>query len=218
VSLCGFLARQPPGDLDMKAPIEDEISESMAVSAPSPREQMILAAVSLFQREGYAAGSWRRLVQESGAPWGSAYHYFPDGKEQLGVAAIDCAAQKVAALMARCFPENGRAADGVHKLFAVSAAQLAKSGFIAGCPISTVALETVPQSEALTKACKNAFALWQQTFADGLKRCGVAPESAGALALTAIAAFEGALIQARVAQSREPLLQCASILARLFPE
>jgi len=188
------------------------------MSASSPRQQMILAAMSLFQREGYAAASWRRLVQESGAPWGSAYHYFPNGKEQLGVAAIECAAQNVAALMASCFPEGGRARDGIHKLFAVSGVQLAKSGFMAGCPISTVALETVPESQALSEACKKAFELWQETFADGLKRCGVAPESASALALTAIAAFQGALIQARGAQSREPLLQCASVIARLFPE
>jgi TetR/AcrR family transcriptional regulator, lmrAB and yxaGH operons repressor len=190
----------------------------MAMSTPSPREQMIFAAMSLFQREGYAAASWRRLVQESGAPWGSAYHYFPNGKEQLGVAAIECAARNFAALVARCFPEGGRAADGIHKLFAGTGAQLAKSGFMAGCPISTVALETVPQSRALSQACKEAFELWQQTLADGLKRGGVAPESADALALTTLAAFEGALIQARVAQSHEPLAQCALTIAHLFPE
>lgn len=188
----------------------------MAMSAPTPREQMILAAMSLFQREGYAAASWRRLVQESGAPWGSAYHYFPDGKEQLGVAAVEKAAQNVAGLMAGCFPQGGSAADGVHKLFAGSAGRLAKSGFTAGCPICTVALETTPQSNALAEACKAAFDLWQRTLAEGLVRCGVAPEGTSALASTVLAAFEGALIQARVAQSREPLLVCASHIASLF--
>jgi TetR/AcrR family transcriptional regulator, lmrAB and yxaGH operons repressor len=179
---------------------------------------MILAAMSLFQREGYAAASWRRLVQESGAPWGSAYHYFPDGKEQLGVAAVEWAAQDAAALMASCFPEGGVAADGIHKLFAGSAALLAKSGYTAGCPICTVALETVPQSEALAEACKKGFELWQKTIAEGLIRSRVSPESAGALASTIFAAFEGALIQARVAQSKEPLLVAARILGRLCGE
>jgi len=188
----------------------------MAMSVLSPREQMILAATSLFQREGYAATSWRRLVKESGAPWGSAYHYFPDGKEQLGVAALEWASNGVAAAFARCFPEGGRAADGVHKLFAGSAAQLAKSGYTAGCPVCTVALETVPQSETLGAACKTAFDLWQKAIADGLIRCGIAPNSAGALASTLLATFEGALIQARVSRSREPLLVAATVLARLF--
>jgi TetR/AcrR family transcriptional repressor of lmrAB and yxaGH operons len=185
------------------------------MTAHSPREQMILAAMSLFQREGYAAASWRRLVQESGAPWGSAYHYFPDGKEQVGVAALEWASQNVAAGIAKCFPEGGRAADGIRKLFAGSAAQLAKSGFTAGCPVCTVALETAPQSQALTKACKNAFALWQQTIADGLIRCGMAPKNAETLAPVILAAFEGALIQARVAQSQEPMRACGAQIARL---
>jgi TetR/AcrR family transcriptional repressor of lmrAB and yxaGH operons len=185
------------------------------MTAHSPREQMILAAMSLFQREGYAAASWRRLVQESGAPWGSAYHYFPDGKEQVGVAALEWAAQNVAGGIAQCFPEGGRAAEGVRKLFAGSAAQLAKSGFTAGCPVCTVALETAPQSQALTKACKNAFGLWHQTIADGLIRCGMAPKNAETLAPVILAAFEGALIQARVAQSQEPMRACGAQIARL---
>ena len=185
------------------------------MSQSSPREQMILAAMSLFQREGYTAASWRRLVQESGAPWGSAYHYFPDGKEQLGIAAVEASAKMVAGLMARCFPQGGRAADGIEKLFAGSAAQLAKSGYTAGCPICTVALETAPQSRAMAEACKKAFDLWQRTLAEGLVRCGIAAEKAGALASTVLAAFEGALIQARLARSKEPLSVCASQMAYL---
>jgi TetR/AcrR family transcriptional repressor of lmrAB and yxaGH operons len=188
------------------------------MSKLSPRDQMILAAMSLFQREGYAATSWRRLVQESGAPWGSAHYYFPQGKEQLGVAAIEWAARNVATLMARCFPEGGSAAEGIHRLFAGSAAQLAKSRFSTGCPISTVALETVPHSAALSEACKKAFELWRQTLVDGLVKCGVTPTRADPLAWTVLATFEGALIQARVAQSKDPLHVSAALIARLCSE
>jgi TetR/AcrR family transcriptional repressor of lmrAB and yxaGH operons len=188
------------------------------MSTTSPRDQMILAAMSLFQREGYAAASWRRLVQESGAPWGSAHHYFPEGKEQIGVAAIERAAHGVGSLMERCFPEGGSAAEGIRLLFAGSAAQMAKSGFSAGCPVSTVALETVPQSPALSEVCKRAFEHWRQTLEDGLVRCGVAPARVGPLALTVLATFEGALIQARVAQSGDPLHVTAALIARLCSE
>lgn len=181
----------------------------------SPREQMILAAMSLFQREGYAAASWRRLVEESGAPWGSAYHYFPGGKEQLAAAALGWAAQNVATQMARCFRDGSGAAEGIQKLFTAAAAQMAKSEFTAGCPVCTVALETVPQSQAMGEACKAAFDLWQRAIAEGLVRCGIAPKSAGPLASTILAAFEGALVQARVSQSKEPLLVCGSQIAKL---
>src|SRR5437660_1001494 len=48
---------------------------------------MIEAAMRLLQRNGYAATSWRGVVEEAGTPWGSAHHYFPGGKEQLTAAA-----------------------------------------------------------------------------------------------------------------------------------
>ncbi|WP_371933006.1 hypothetical protein [Bradyrhizobium sp. CCGUVB23] len=50
-----------------------------------------------------------------------------------------------------------------------------------------------------------AFDLWQRTLAEGLMRCGIASESAGLLASTVPAAFEGGLVQARVARSKELL-------------
>ncbi|WP_371260467.1 hypothetical protein [Bradyrhizobium sp. Ec3.3] len=50
-----------------------------------------------------------------------------------------------------------------------------------------------------------AFDLWQRTLAEGLMRCGIASESAGLLASTVPAAFEGGLVQAQVARSKEPL-------------
>jgi TetR/AcrR family transcriptional repressor of lmrAB and yxaGH operons len=194
------------------------VNWSIAMPAPSPREQMILAAMSLFQREGYAAASWRRIVQESGAPWGSAHHYFPKGKEQLGLAALEAASQTVAASMARCFPEGGAAADGVRRLFEGGAKVLAKSRFTAGCPICTVALETAPQSRKLTDTCNAAFQLWRQTIADGLVRCGMSATNAAKLAVLVLAAFEGALVQARAAQSQEPLLDCAKMLEQFCCE
>jgi len=176
---------------------------------------MILAAIPLFQREGYAAASWRRLVQESGAPWGSAHHYFPNGKEQLAAAALELAAREVAAFFALCFTDGGDAGDAVRELFSRTATRLAKSDFAAGCPVCGVALETAAQSAKMREACEGAFSLWRATLAAGLARCGVASETARLLAFTILAAFEGALVQARVARSEEPLRVCADAMARL---
>lgn len=177
---------------------------------------MILAAMSLFQREGYAATSWRRLVEESGAPWGSAHHYFPGGKEELGIAAVNWAASNIAAFFARSFPEDGDAPAGVRKMFMTSADQLAKSSYTAGCPISTVALETSGTSPKLRAACEAAFELWRQTLREGLVRCGIEKAQAASMATAVLSAFEGALIQARTSRSKEPLHICANLLAQVL--
>lgn len=184
---------------------------------PSPREQMILTAATLFQRDGYRSTSWRKLVQESGAPWGSAHHYFPGGKEQLGVAAIGAAAQSVADLITHSFAGGG-AAEGVTCLFAASAGRLERSGFNAGCPVTTVALETVPESPAMTTACRDAFTLWLDTLAGELRRCGLADDRAAAQAMAVLSMFEGSLILARVSQSVEPMRAGAAVAAGLLAD
>lgn len=181
-----------------------------------PRDQMINTAVALFQSGGYQATSWRKLVEKAGTPWGSAHHYFPGGKTQLGVAAIERAAEAVALLIDHAFPEGATPAQGVRNLFTGSAAMLEKSAFRAGCPIATVALETVPDTPQMAEACAAALERYHAALAAGLARTGVQARKAKPLATTILAAFEGALILARTRRSTEPLTTSARHLAVLL--
>ena len=62
------------------------------MGAPSRHRSNILnAAVTLFRRKGYAATGLNDILQQSHAPKGSLYHYFPQGKEQLGEEAAQLA-------------------------------------------------------------------------------------------------------------------------------
>lgn len=182
----------------------------------SPRERMVETAARLFQQEGYRATSWRKLVNESGAPWGSAHHYFPGGKAQLGVAAVERAAGEVVGLIAHAFGEGRGPADGVRKLFAVSGALLARSGFRAGCPVTTVALETAPDTPAVAEACRAAFQLWRDALASALEAAGLETQQARALAPAILASFEGALVMARLDRSLEPMDAAADAMASLL--
>lgn len=177
---------------------------------------MIRAALTLFQRQGYASTSWRRLVEESGAPWGSAHHYFPEGKEQLGLAAIEVAAQDVAGFIEACFSPERSAAEGVHALFKLSAARMKASAYCDGCPIATLALETASTSPALAEACRQTFERWRSAMKEGLARCGVAKDRAAGLSATLLNLFEGGLLVARVTRSTAPLLQAAATMAALL--
>src|SRR3954453_12156456 len=56
---------------------------------PRPsRERLLDSAVDLLQRQGYHGTGLNELLERSGAPRGSLYHYFPGGKEQMGAEAI----------------------------------------------------------------------------------------------------------------------------------
>jgi TetR/AcrR family transcriptional repressor of lmrAB and yxaGH operons len=177
------------------------------------RRRMIEAAAVLFQRDGYRATSWRKLVEAAGTPWGSAHHHFPGGKEQLGVAAVELGSAAVASFIEDCFARTRSPAGGIRRWFDASAALLERSDFRGGCPIATVALETVPESEALTEASSAGFQRWQATVAEQLAAAGIPARRARALAGLALTALEGGLVLSRVARDTAPLRQAGEHVA-----
>ena len=59
------------------------------------RAKILEMAARLFQSQGYSATTMSQVLQESGAPKGSLYYYFPQGKEQLAIEAIGLIRQKI---------------------------------------------------------------------------------------------------------------------------
>ncbi len=155
----------------------------------TPRDRMITTAIDLFQRQGYQATSWRKLVEASGAPWGSAHHYFPGGKEQLGVEAVEEAGRRGEGTITRCFVESVTVEDAVQELFAMTGAQFAARDFQVGCPIAVVTLEMAPHSAALTKACEAVFESWRKRLIFELSARGYAAGRAEEIALAIMACW-----------------------------
>jgi AcrR family transcriptional regulator len=54
----------------------------------SARDQIISKTCELFENQGYHATGINQIVKESGAPKGSIYYYFPDGKEEIALEAV----------------------------------------------------------------------------------------------------------------------------------
>ncbi|MGN6335861.1 TetR family transcriptional regulator, partial [Mycobacterium sp.] len=46
----------------------------------SPRERMVVSAALLIRERGARATAISDVIEHSGAPRGSAYHYFPGGR------------------------------------------------------------------------------------------------------------------------------------------
>src|ERR1700684_2874733 len=74
---------------------------------PKHRQPIINTAVTLFRRQGYSRTGLNEIVDVSGAPKGSLYHYFPLGKSSIAVAAVKEAGVRVAATLAK-LAEGGR--------------------------------------------------------------------------------------------------------------
>ena len=46
------------------------------------------SSAELFRRQGYTATGIKQILAAANAPFGSLYHFFPGGKEQLGAETI----------------------------------------------------------------------------------------------------------------------------------
>lgn len=180
------------------------------------REAIVQTASRLFRQQGYAATGLNQIVAESGAPKGSIYHYFPQGKQAIAVEAVGWAGERVAATLHSLAAEEADAGHILRRYAQLLAGWMAESGFTDGCPIATTVLETVPGVEPVRRAAAAALSSWSRVFAVALQAHGVAQAKADRLATTAVAVIEGALIQARVAVDAQPLQDAAEEMACLF--
>jgi TetR/AcrR family transcriptional repressor of lmrAB and yxaGH operons len=172
---------------------------------PKHRGAIVRAAATLFRRNGYAATGINEIAEVSGAPKGSLYHYFPDGKDQIAEAAVRFAGKGVVVTLEKLESENDSAAAMIRAYCRLLTGWMAKSGFRDGCPIATTLLESAPQSTGMTAAGREAFAGWCSVIARALVRDGFAKAEAKRLATLTVAALEGALILARVERSAAPI-------------
>src|ERR1700710_1157108 len=113
---------------------------------------MVETAATLLQTRGYAATSWRDLVDEAGTPWGSAHYHFPGGKEELAVAAVNLGARRVAETLEECLAAASSIPEGVRRWVEAPATAPRSSRFTAGCPVATVALEATAELPDLSTA------------------------------------------------------------------
>jgi TetR/AcrR family transcriptional repressor of lmrAB and yxaGH operons len=181
------------------------------------REPIIDAAIKHFRQRGYPGTGLNDIVQTSGAPKGSLYHYFPDGKPSIAVAAVEEAGRRMAATM-RDIAAKADSPEAFIQVFArTMGGWLRKSGYRDGCPMTTVLLELAPEDRNVTKAGKAAYAERLAVITEVLESGGIPEHAAGDIACLWMSAINGALIQARVYKSVRPLMTVANTLAQTLP-
>lgn len=168
------------------------------------RERMIRAAIDLFRERGYAATSFQDIIERSGAPRGSIYHHFPDGKDQLAREALRWYADQVTQALDAA-RTGGSPIDVVDLLVSSLREALVASDFSAGCAVAAVTLDLRSGEDVLRTSVTDAFAHWRKTLAAAFTRAGATAAQARRLASFTVAATEGALILARADRSTRPL-------------
>jgi AcrR family transcriptional regulator len=167
---------------------------------------MVVSAALLIRERGAHATAISDVLEHSGAPRGSAYHYFPGGRTQLLCEAVDYAGEHVGAIIT----EAAGGLELLDTLIDKYRRQLLDSDFRAGCPIAAVSVEAGAQQERermapVTERAAAVFDRWTELIAQRLLGDGIPPDEAGELAVLVTSAIEGALLLARVRRDLAPL-------------
>lgn len=180
------------------------------------KSRLSASMLELIQTSGYSGTGLNAVIDHAGAPKGSVYFHFPDGKEGLGVAAVDLAAAQFAQLIAEAAASAGGAAAAVRAAVEALTAIVSDSDYRLGCPVSVVTLEMGAESQRLRNACAAAFESWIAPTAALLEAEGLDAAPARSLATVVVSTIEGAVILARATRSPQPLTSAADVLAELI--
>jgi len=169
------------------------------------KERILDITAELFTRYGYTGTGLKQIVADANAPFGSVYHFFPGGKEQLGDEVIRRSGQMYLELIEAVFDAAPDLLTGVGDVFSGAAEVLRQTDYADACPIATVALEVASSNERLRQATDDVFVSWIDRTSSRIEEAGTDPAAARRLAIVLIEMLEGAFILSRAMRTTEPL-------------
>jgi AcrR family transcriptional regulator len=163
------------------------------------------STAELFRRQGYAGTGIKQIANTASAPFGSLYHFFPGGKEQLGEEVIRWSGGLYLQLFATIAAQAPDALTAVADFFSGAAETLRETDYADACPIATVALEVASTNEPLRAATAEVFDSWIDAATAYFRAAGIADAQARGLAFCMLSLLEGAFVFSRAMRSTEPL-------------
>lgn len=180
------------------------------------REQILQTTCALLEKQGYHGTGLNEIVKESGAPKGSLYHYFPEGKEQITSEAVLQSGKMTAERIRLELGDSSSVPKAVYDFVLKVADNVELSGFAAGSPLTAVAMETATQSERINLACREAYGMLKSAFNEKLLAYGFTKAKSDEMATFVVASIEGGIILSRTHHTADPLRLVAKHLKMLL--
>ena len=175
------------------------------------RTRMVEGAIQLLATRGVHGASLLKVLEHTDAPRGSVYHHFPDGKEELILAALDLTGQRHDRFVDRF---QGTSAEEITAGYLELWRRiLLRSGLESGCPILAVTV-SVPAGPLLDRAGE-IFRTSQRHLVELYVEVGVARAAAERFVTFLVASAEGAVVLARAQQDIDPFEVVAGQLLEL---
>lgn len=170
------------------------------------RERIVETTGRLFGERGYTGTGLKAVAAGSDATFGSLYHFFPGGKEELAAEALRTAAVGYAWRVGDVLDGAPDVVTAVRLAFEGAAATLQDTDYADACPIATVALEVASSNEALRRVTAEILEGWLVMLETTFAAAGLDSARARDLATLFLAALEGGFLLSRAAKDPAPML------------
>jgi len=174
--------------------------------ANDTRARILEATAELYRRQGMTATGLKQIAAAANAPFGSIYHHFPGGKEQISEEVIHAEGVRYGLLVGRQLAAVTDVVDGIPEIFASAATLLVELDYTEACSIETIALEVASTNERLRLATEAVFTGWIDGLTQWFTETGLPDDACRSLALGCLTSLEGAFVLCRSLRSTEPMI------------
>lgn len=169
------------------------------------RTRILAAASELYRRQGMTGTGLKQVAELAQAPFGSIYHFFPGGKQELTEAVIRTGGTMYGDLVMQILDTFDDLPTAMEMSFKLAGDVLVATDFVDACPIETIALEVASTDETLRVATADVFTDWIERGMARFANSGLDEATRRRLVTAYVAALEGAFVLSRALRSTEPL-------------
>jgi TetR/AcrR family transcriptional repressor of lmrAB and yxaGH operons len=180
---------------------------------PTTRERVIAATIALMRRRGYAGTGINEILAEGGAPKGSLYHFFPDGKRRIASEAMAVYGSQALQLYEKALSTPGTPAEKVKRLLKVPASRLVAGNFQSSCMAGTLSLDLDDSLEGIRAEVNVFFERLIELVVVHLQM--PEPRRARSFAGLLVTTIEGAYIRGRAERSTRAFDEAAVLLGEM---
>lgn len=178
------------------------------------RKKMLASAAEVMRERGAAGVTIDAVLARSGAPRGSVYYHFPDGRNQILIEALRYSGDAITAMIDDAAEQGARVLLG--KFVEFWERKLTEGGFSAGCPVVAAAIGSDDDDAKLSAEAGAILGRWCAALTRAFTHDGFDEPCAASLAVMSIAALEGAIVLSRSTGSIDPLRQVGDQLEFLI--
>ncbi|MCV7429188.1 TetR/AcrR family transcriptional regulator [Mycobacterium montefiorense] len=175
---------------------------------------MLVSAAEVMRERGAAGVTIDAVLARSGAPRGSVYYHFPEGRNQILSEALRFSGDSITATIDAAAEHGARAL--LRAFIRLWERLLTDGDFLAGCPVVAAAITADETDQDLTNEAGMILGRWCTALTRAFMNDGFDHDDAASLAVMSISALEGAIVLSRSTRSVRPLSQVGEQLEFLI--